>query len=731
MKEKYVSQNSMNLIGRHAVAAILGATVLLNGFSAQAELLDPEEALIKYKDTLFAPASDLEWFQDAHFGVFMHWGPCSIKASEISWSRQGSRGADGYADSGVPEDIYNNLYKEFNPVGFDAEAWVQMVAESGAKYLIFTTKHHDGFCMFDAKNTGYKITNTPFKRDICKELADACHNQGIKLFWYYSQPDWTHPDYKTENHENYRAYMYEHLRTLLSDYGKIDGVWFDCLGTSWKDWNTPEMVKMMRELQPGLLINSRWGWGMPDVEFHGDYQNPEQSIGHFMVDTPWETCATITGGWSWTGGSNPKSGETCLRMLIECAGSGGNLALNTGPKPDGMINADDQDAYRYIGQWLRKYGESIYGTRGGPYKPGHWGVSTHKENRIYLHVMSDASGDVLDVILPPIDAQVRSARAMGDFQVDFTQNEQAIELVLKGDLNGAVDNIVVLELDRDAAGLEPVDSMCNLRQLQVKAIRSSSELYQAVSAEKLLENGGKGEFVAGIHHKPYWSPSRSDTAPWLEIEFEQDELINALSVEEHIGVCATRAFELQYECEGEWKSIHAASEIGLNYSLLINPVECRKIRLLIKDSVAETDVRISALKAFYVNKKLSPDKVLTARESQLNGPVILEEAGYLGYWIKDSMASWNIECDSLRKYEVAFESACPSGQGGEAVVLVNGQEALSFYVPQTEGWESYVSSKMGVLTLPAGKNSISIKAKQYNGFALMNLRKLSLTEITH
>jgi len=182
----------------------------------------------KYAPYIYAKPGDIQWFTDAKFGVFVHWGPYTLAKVPASWGRFGPRpGAGKQATEGVPREEYDNLYKKFNPVDFDADKWIKMVKDAGAKYFIFTTKHHDGFCMFDAKNTDYKITNTPFGRDVAKEIADACHKYGIKLFWYYSQPDWHHPDCLTENNDRYRKYMYQHLEQLFTDYGKIDGLFFD------------------------------------------------------------------------------------------------------------------------------------------------------------------------------------------------------------------------------------------------------------------------------------------------------------------------------------------------------------------------------------------------------------------------------------------------------------------------------------------------------------------------
>jgi len=295
-------------------------------------------------NTVEKPAH-MQWWQDAKFGVFMHWGPSSIAEQSISWSRGGPRPGhpSKHAKRGTPVEIYDNLYKKFNPVKFDADAWAKMIKDSGAGYLIFTTKHHDGFCMFDSAHTDYDIMSTPLKRDICKELADALHKHGIKVFWYYSQPDWHHPDYKTDKHDRYITFLHNQLRELCTKYGKVDGIWFDGLGMPPENWDSKKMIPMLRELQPGVIINHRYG-GRHLMKQLGDFDTAENHIGHFQVDRPWESCIKIGGPWSWGGyDRSGQSAETCLRTLIQTAGRGGNLALNTGPSPLGEIHVVNVD----------------------------------------------------------------------------------------------------------------------------------------------------------------------------------------------------------------------------------------------------------------------------------------------------------------------------------------------------------------------------------------------------
>jgi len=324
---------------------------------------------------LKASANDMQWWRDARFGLFVHWGPVSLKGTEISWSRGGERRGIGGTGT-IPVEEYDNLYKTFNPVEFDADEWVAIAQAAGMKYIVFTTKHHDGFSMFDSRATDYRITSpeSPFGRDVVAELARACHKAGMRLGFYYSPVDWYHPDYRTDHHDRYIKYMHEQVKELCSNYGTIDIMWFDGLqihpmsgsgGSNVydpalaKDWDSPALFRTMRSLQPHVIVNNRCG-------LEGDFDTPEQHVGFFQTGRPWESCITICQQWAWKPDDTMKSLEECIRILASCAGGDGNLLLNVGPMPDGKIEQRQVDRLREIGVWLRANGESIYGTRGGP-----------------------------------------------------------------------------------------------------------------------------------------------------------------------------------------------------------------------------------------------------------------------------------------------------------------------------------------------------------------------------
>ena len=281
-----------------------------------------------------APKAAIERWKDMRFGMFIHWGPVSLVGTEIGWSRAGERRGTRNPNPGtIPVEVYDNLYKKFNPVKFDADAWVKLAKDCGMKYMVFTSKHHDGFCNFDSKLTDYRITSPecPYGKDIVRQLADACHRGGIDWGVYYSQPDWHHPDYRSgeEGHKKYIEYVHGQVRELLTNYGKV-GMWFfDGLRSKAEDWDAPRLVRMMRQLRPDIVINNRAG--LPC-----DYDTPEQRIGFSQFNRPWETCATVGRQWAYKPDDELRSIEECLRGLVCCAIGDGNLLFNVGPRPDGI-----------------------------------------------------------------------------------------------------------------------------------------------------------------------------------------------------------------------------------------------------------------------------------------------------------------------------------------------------------------------------------------------------------
>jgi alpha-L-fucosidase len=346
-----------------------------------------------------------EWFQDAKLGLFVHWGVYAL-VGKGEWVMEKDK---------LPISQYAKLPPRFKPEKFDALAWVKLAKSAGARYITITAKHHDGFCMFASKLTDYDVVDaTPYKADPLKALADACREQKIKLFFYYSLLDWHHPDYyplgKTGRSsgrapggqwKQYVAYYQGQVRELCTNYGEIGGLWFD----GWWDrpdaqWDLAGTYRMIHELQPGALVgNNHHVAPFPGEDFQMFEQDlPGANAAGFNTAPvaralPLETCLTINSSWGYDARDTKyKSAEQLIRALVGAAGRGANLLMNVGPRPDGTIGSEFTERLLGVGKWLDTYGDSIYGTHKGPISPQLWGVSTAKgpvdhPREIYLHVL--------------------------------------------------------------------------------------------------------------------------------------------------------------------------------------------------------------------------------------------------------------------------------------------------------------------------------------------------------
>ena len=404
-------------------------------------------------------------WQEKRFGMFIHWGPVSIKGTEIGWSRGRQ----------VPIEEYDQLYKQSNPTKFDAEEWIKIARDAGMKYLVITSKHHDGFCLWPSKYTDYHIGNTPFKRDVMKELSEACKKHSIQFCTYHSICDWYHPDYpmgspggKTEkpthNMPRYYQYLKNQTKEIIDNYGPLGIMWFD--GEWEKPWTREygnEIYDYLKKIQPNLVINNRVSKGRQGMagttkQSHlnsGDYDTPEQQIGGFNRERPWETCMTICRQWAWKPNDQMKSAKECIQTLLHTVGGDGNLLFNVGPMPDGRIEPRQVERLRQMGTWLKKYGDSIYGTRGGPFKPGKWGASTCKADKIYLYVMDWQTND--RIVLPPIDREIIAHRSFGSGQLLLTQNKNNIEIHLPASDHNEIATVIELTVNGSAFDINPID----------------------------------------------------------------------------------------------------------------------------------------------------------------------------------------------------------------------------------------------------------------------------------
>src|SRR5713226_6899718 len=354
------------------------------------------------------------WYRNAKFGMFIHWGPYSLASVEASWPIMRPKPGE------ISEAEYRQLPKRFNPTKFDPNAFVDLARSAGQRYLVFTTKHHDGFCMFDTSYTDYKITKTPYGKDIVSQLAQACQQREMPLGFYYSPPDMHHPGFRDtaklakDNWDGepersewplYLDYMQLQLTELLTAYGPAALIWFDGLHHQEK-YDGIRFLELIRKLQPATLVNDRIGQLR-------DYQTPEQFIPNAIptkgvrfnaVDTSvnqklkntipkpddfqlWETCMTINNTWAYNMHDHEyKSAQVLIRSLVEVASRGGNFLLNVGPQPDGVIQPEFQDSLRAIGDWLAVNGDSIYETTYGPVQGVPSIRVTAKKDKIFIHV---------------------------------------------------------------------------------------------------------------------------------------------------------------------------------------------------------------------------------------------------------------------------------------------------------------------------------------------------------
>lgn len=405
-----------------------------------------------------ADADRLAWWRDGRFGLFIHWGPVSLKGTEISWSRANSNPLCPNKGP-IPVDVYDNLYRSFDPVLFDADRWAGVAKDAGMRYVVLTAKHCDGFCLWPTATIDYHIGQTPFRRDVCGELAASVRKAGLRIGWYYSPMDWRDPDCRTGRNAEYVKRMQGQVAELMTRFGRIDLLWFDWDGGT-IPWDQEATYRLVREAQPAIVINNRLDCSFGglsadrDMGPNADYLTPEQVIGAYNDERPWETCMTLGTQWSWKPDDKIKSEDEVIRILAGCAGGDGNLLLNVGPMPDGRIEPRQVDVLRGVGAWLGRCGESIYGTRGGPFKPGRYGASTRRDNRIYVHVFTWAGPSLK---LPPIPSKVLVASVLGGGQASVRQSDAGLEiLVPEGDRHPA-DTVVVLELDGPAARIAPVD----------------------------------------------------------------------------------------------------------------------------------------------------------------------------------------------------------------------------------------------------------------------------------
>jgi len=405
-------------------------------------------------------------FQDRKFGMFIHWGASSV-LSDGEWVMN---------NKNINKDDYKKLLKVFNPVDFDAAKWVSTAKNAGMKYIVLITRHHDGFSNWDTKQSDWKITNTHYKQDPLKLLAAECKKQGIKLGFYYSILDWSRDDYPYEtgrtgkqsgrtvksNYDSYLKFMKNQLTELLTNYGDISCIWFDGHWdqtnpegskdrSSRIDWKYDEIYSLIHKLQPACLIgNNHHLDPIPGEDFQMFEQDlPGQNNSGLSFQTasnlPLESCITMNDSWGFRiTDRHYKTFTNIIQTLVGAAGRNSNLLLNVGPMANGEIQSEFKDTLALVGKWIKKYGASIYGTRGGPLGPQVWGVTTQDSKHIYVHIMHQRNQSGLFI---PGNFKVQKVEVMGtNVNLPFSVRQNGILIDTHSLTIAGPDTIVTINL---------------------------------------------------------------------------------------------------------------------------------------------------------------------------------------------------------------------------------------------------------------------------------------------
>lgn len=513
------------------------------------------------------------WWKDAKFGMFIHWGLYAVPSGK--WEEKTTYGEWIMHQAKLPRATYAALAKQFNPTQFNAEDWVKLAKAVGQKYIVITSKHHDGFAMYHSKASTYNIVDaTPFKRDVIKELAEACRKYDMKFGVYYSQAqDWYHPggavsggkEWDSTHLGDMNKYIdsiaVPQVRELLKNYGDIAVLWWDTPANMTKEMSQ----KLANELKPypNLISNNRLGAGMG-----GDLETPEQYIpATGFPGRNWEVCMTMNGHWGYNAFDDRwKSTKDLLQKLVDIVSKGGNFLLNVGPNQYGIIPESCQQNLKDIGDWLTLNGESIYGTSSSPFAYLPWGRATRKGNTVYLHVFDWPKNGKLSI---PFANKITKAYLLADKSTKLKSKSEngIVTLILPAYAPDAISSVIAVEIEGEPQTF-PIPS-------KVKPVIASS-----IASNTNLSAITDGEPTST------WRAIKEEKKATLEIDLGQSYPINAMSLIEpwHPWSNITQTHELQYWDGKDWKSILKSTTDGTGSTEQFNSIYAQKFRLLLENS---------------------------------------------------------------------------------------------------------------------------------------------------
>ena len=511
----------------------------------------------------------MQWWTEARFGMFIHWGIYSVPAGIYEGKEVPGIGEWIMNKGKIPMAVYQKYAAQFNPVKFNADKFVSLAKQAGMKYLVITSKHHDGFAMFKSDASNFNIVDaTPFKRDVIKEMAAACKKYGIKFGLYYSQAqDWNHPGgaanggyWDPAQNGSMDEYIDKiavpQMKEILTKYGPISVLWFDT-----PTGMTPERAAKVNEtlkLQPNIIVNNRLGGG-----FSGDLETPEQYIpATGFPGRNWETCMTMNDTWGYkVNDKNFKSTKVLVQNLVDIASKGGNYLLNVGPTAEGLIPEEEVTRLKEVGTWMARNGESIYGTTHSPFSYLTWGRATQKGQTIYVHVFNWPKDNILRI---PLKNEVTEAHALAEPKATMPVKRTAdgISLDLSSAIRDTMATVFAINI-KGAPIVSPVPSIG-------KQITASSELSPDNSAAKAVDGSALTK----------WAAAKTDSTATLTIDLGKPTSIAAVAIQEGSGKESTiAAYKVEYKDGNKWKLLFDGKKIGRGFLKAVTPVNAQLFRL--------------------------------------------------------------------------------------------------------------------------------------------------------